>query len=56
VPHDSHPFPDDSDQIPAEIRQITERMHWQNARSVDAVAPHAYNVCGWDRDDATEAQ
>jgi hypothetical protein len=49
-------FPDHGDQVSPELLDILERMHWRSARTVEAVAPHQYNVKGWDRDDVTEAE
>ena len=52
---DEGSFPDHGDQVSPEVLEIIERMHWQNARTVEAVAPHAYNVRGWDKDSVSEA-
>jgi hypothetical protein len=50
-------LPDHEALLSAEILDIIRcRAHWQNARSVEAVAPHQYVVKGWDKDDVTEAE
>jgi hypothetical protein len=52
-------FPDHSEVVdecygPGTVQALIGRAHWQNARSVQAVAPHSYCVKGWDKDDLTE--
>jgi hypothetical protein len=47
--------PDHSAGVTDEIRAIIRRAHWQEAKTVEAVAPHQYVVRGWDKDDVTEA-
>jgi hypothetical protein len=42
--------------VPAEILELVERAHWQSARTVEHVAPHQYNVLGWDKDDLTDEE
>jgi hypothetical protein len=42
--------------VPAEILELIERAHWQSARTVEHVAPHQYNVLGWDKDDLTDEE
>jgi hypothetical protein len=49
-------FPDHTDRVPPDVLELIERMHWQNARSVERVARHSYRVAGWDRDDVTETE
>ena len=39
-------FPDRRDRVPADILAVIERMHWQDVRSVEKVAPHQYVVFG----------
>ena len=53
---DEGSFPDHSNRVPADVRAVIERMHWQDARSVQHVAPHQYVVAGWAKDDVTEAE
>jgi hypothetical protein len=52
---DGGAFPDHSDQVSPEVHDLIGRMHWQRARSVEHVAPHAYNVKGWNKDRVTTA-
>ena len=35
------------------VLAIIGRAHWQSAKSVEEVAPHAYVVKGWDKDSVT---
>lgn len=37
-----------------QLEEIIARAHWQSAKSTEDVAPHQYNVNGWDRDDLTD--
>ena len=49
-------WPDHSGAVPDAVHAILARMHWQDARSVQHVAPHQYVVAGWAKDDVTEAE
>ena len=40
----------------AEAERVISRAHWQSARSTEDVAPHAYVVLGWAKDDLTERE
>ena len=50
------PTPDHSAKLTEQVLDIIRRCHWHSAKSVEAVAPHQYNVLGWDRDDVTEQE
>ena len=39
-----------------EAERVIERAHWQSAKSTEDVAPHAYVVLGWAKDDLTERE
>jgi hypothetical protein len=49
-------IPDHSAVLDERILDIIRRAFWQSAKSVEAVAPHAYVVKGWDKDDVTEEE
>jgi hypothetical protein len=45
-----------SPDVPTDVADIIGRAHWRSARSTEDVAPHQYNVLGWERDDLTASE
>jgi len=47
---------DERERIDEWVNDFIERAHWQSAKSTEDVAPHQYNVKGWNRDDITDEE